>query len=374
MTETLTAPVDSTATDLDLKLQNDLSQEQLFLILEHLSDAVLVFQPSGEVLWCNRAFYDVLSIPPKPIHGVDIQSLFTNIADEHIPKLLQMTVLEGKPYADELELKRRGQKHWYNVKVSPIFKGKEVVKGVAVFQNVTQVRRTEKIRRDFVANVSHELRTPLSAITGYSETLLDGALEEGDNAQEFVTIIHKHAQRLSRLVQDLLDLSKLESDQPPEFETIQLAELVQKVVSMNQHGLKEKKITCTVEIQPELPSVYGHENSIEQVINNYLENAVKYTNTGGTVNVKAAVNPDTKLIQVDVSDTGIGIEPKHIPRLFERFYRVDKARSREFGGTGLGLSIVKHIIELHGGNVWVDSTHKVGSTFSFSLRPSRKAP
>jgi two-component system, OmpR family, phosphate regulon sensor histidine kinase PhoR len=352
--------------------QEGLSQEQLLLILEQLSDAVLVFHPSGEAVWCNPAFSDIVSLPAKSVAGQDLQQLFSRVADEHIPKLLQMSVIEGKPFEDdmELELKRRGQRHWYTVKVSPILKNNKVAKGVAVFQDVTQVRRTEKMRRDFVANVSHELRTPLSAITGYSETLLDGALEEGENAEEFVSIIHRHAERLSRLVQDLLDLSKLESDQPPEFETIRFAELIQKVVTMNQHSISEKNLTCDIDIEAGLPNVYGHENSIEQVLNNYLENAIKYTNANGKVSLHAFVNAKTNMVQVDVSDTGIGIEPKHIPRLFERFYRVDKARSREIGGTGLGLSIVKHIIELHGGQVWVESIHGVGSTFSFSLRPS----
>ncbi len=241
---------------------------------------------------------------------------------------------------------------------------------VAVFHEITEVKQTEKMRRDFVANVSHELRTPLSAINGYAETLLEGALGDKSVAKEFIQIIFNHSQRLSQLVHDLLDLSKLESSEAPfELQPTDLVPLIQKVIELSQKHLKEKEITLFFELPTTFPKVMAHDSNIEQVMTNLLDNAIKYTQSGGTIQIRVTSRED--LVQVDVEDTGIGIEAKHIPRLFERFYRVDKARSRDLGGTGLGLAIVKHIIQSHGGEVWVNSTSGKGSTFSFTLRTAQ---
>lgn len=345
----------------------ELSQSQLLLILEHLSDGVLLFKPSGHVIWCNPVFFDQFPISPQSVvqKKSKVSDLFHGLSD-NISALLMTAVEQLEPLTDEVSYKRRGQKHFFTLTVTPIIEDGEVVRMVAVFHDMTQIKRTEKIRRDFVANVSHELRTPLSAINGFAETLLESALEEPALAREFTDIILRHTQRLTSLVQDLLDLSKLESDEPPEFAAFSLDKIIHKVMSLNQHTMTLKNITSDCNINGILPFAWGHLTSIEQVVANLIENAIKYTEESGIIKVHVYERMDN-MIQVDVSDTGMGIEPKHIPRLFERFYRVDKARSRQLGGTGLGLSIVKHIVELHGGEIWVDSEFGVGSTFHFTI-------
>ena len=345
----------------------ELSQSQLLLILEHLSDGVLLFKPNGQIIWCNPVFFDQFPIQRQSFSHKKhkIIDFFHGISDT-IPSLLMMAIEQKEPLTDEVVYKRRGQKHFFSLTVNPIIEDGEVVRAVAVFHDMTQIKRTEKIRRDFVANVSHELRTPLSAINGFAETLLESALEEPALAREFIDIILRHTQRLTSLVQDLLDLSKLESDEPPDFSSFSLDRVIQKVIGLNEHAMTLKFIQYHCRISEGLPQAWGHMTSIEQVVANLVENAVKYTEEGGQIVIEAYERLDG-FIQVDVADTGMGIEPKHIPRLFERFYRVDKARSRQLGGTGLGLSIVKHIVELHGGEIWVDSEYGVGSTFHFTI-------
>jgi two-component system phosphate regulon sensor histidine kinase PhoR len=214
------------------------------------------------------------------------------------------------------------------------------------------------------------LRTPLSAIKGYSETLLDGALEDEQVARDFVDVIHRHAIRLSQLVEDLLDLSKLESpDFVPELKPLSLRPLINRVVALMEDEAQSKDIALYIHLPEDLPKALANSSNLEQVFTNLLGNAIKYTPDGGKIGISAFLNKDNSFIQVSLKDTGLGMEPKHIPRLFERFYRVDKARSRELGGTGLGLSIVKHIVQLHGGEIWVESELNKGSTFHFTLIP-----
>ncbi|MCX7661818.1 MAG: ATP-binding protein, partial [Candidatus Omnitrophica bacterium] len=228
------------------------------------------------------------------------------------------------------------------------------------------LRRLEKIRQDFVANVSHELRTPISSIKGYAETLLEGAMEDKENRKEFLNIIYKDATRLANLIEDLLDLSKIESGKMKmHFEALDLRPIVESALNILENNIKEKKLSVTIDISEDLPKVLIDEKRILQVFLNLLDNAVKYTPQNGRINIRAY--PADEYVQVEISDTGIGIPEKDLPRIFERFYRVDKARSRELGGTGLGLSIVKHIIKAHKGEIWVKSELGKGSTFFFSL-------
>jgi two-component system phosphate regulon sensor histidine kinase PhoR len=237
---------------------------------------------------------------------------------------------------------------------------------ILVFHDITELRRLEIIRQDFVANVSHELRTPISSIKGYAETLLEGALEDKDNAKEFISIIYHDSNRLAALINDLLDLSKIESGKMKMFfSASDPALLIKKAVMIMDNHAKARSITLKTEIPQNLPKIKADEARLSQVMINLLDNAIKYTPEQGTVVISAEVTNGT--LQVDIADTGIGISDKDLPRIFERFYRVDKARSRELGGTGLGLSIVKHIVSAHGGVVWVKSELGLGSTFSFTI-------
>lgn len=343
-----------------------LDRQKLFRIIQAMVDAVLVFTPEGSIQLYNPAFQKIFGFSRKALAGQSLYPLFQPIMPE-LPDILIELILSGEPSSQEIALDSHPQGKVFLLYITPIVENGVVTEGVAVFHDITQVRQTEKMRRDFVANVSHELRTPLSAINGYAETLLDGALQDENVARDFVRIIFNHTQRLSHLVSDLLDLSKLESSEsPPELCPMDITAIIEKVVQLNQKLLREKGIELQYKPPESLPHVLAHASSIEQVLTNLVDNAVKYTPTGGLISIHAITRGD--LVQVDVGDTGIGIETKHIPRIFERFYRVDKARSRDLGGTGLGLAIVKHIIQYHGGEVWVASTPGKGSTFSFTLQ------
>jgi len=236
-------------------------------------------------------------------------------------------------------------------------------------RDITEEKRVETIKKDFVANLSHELRTPLASIKGYSETLLDGGVEDEGTRRDFLRVIDRHATRMSRLIDDLLILSRLESqEEPAPTGSVDLGELIAAVAAGVEKQASDKNIDITTEVPDDLPAVAGDKDRVEQVVVNLLDNAIKYTPGGGSVVVSAASAGGE--VRVDVLDTGIGIPAGDIPRIFERFYRVDKARSRELGGTGLGLAIVKHIVQGLNGRLSVESEPGKGSKFSFTLKVS----
>jgi two-component system phosphate regulon sensor histidine kinase PhoR len=236
----------------------------------------------------------------------------------------------------------------------------------AVFIDVTEMQRLETMRRDFVANVSHELRTPLAAVLAATETLQGGALDNPRSAREFLAMIERNVQRLQRLLEDVLDLSRIEARELHlKPEALDLVPAAQQVLALFAHTAERKRISLRVEIPAELGSVVADRSAFEHVLSNLIDNAVKYCPDGATITVRAAL--DAAMVKLAVADTGPGIERKHLPRLFERFYRVDSGRSREVGGTGLGLSIVKHLVEAMGGNVAVESDLGKGAVFTFTL-------
>ncbi|MBI5672233.1 MAG: PAS domain-containing protein, partial [Nitrospirae bacterium] len=246
---------------------------------------------------------------------------------------------------------------------------------VLVFHDITELRRLEKIRKDFVANVSHELRTPLTSIKGYVEALLDGAKDDPMTSAKFLEIILKQSDRLNLIIEDLLELSKIESGRVSlKEEPLELRSVVDRTLSMIKPIADKKRHRLVTSVDLSLPPVAGDESRLVQVLTNLLDNAIKYTPEGGTIAVGAKLaspienaEPAAQAIDLSVADTGIGIPEEDRPRVFERFYRVDKARSRELGGTGLGLAIVKHIVEGHGGQVWVEANHPQGSRFMVRL-------
>ncbi len=233
------------------------------------------------------------------------------------------------------------------------------------------LERLERVRKDFVINVSHELRTPLASIQGYTETLMDGALEDRDNNMRFLGIIRHNAERLARLTADLLTLSRIElKRQNFRFEACPANELLREAMDLVRPLAEKKGIRLEERPAPEEAEVCCDAEAVSQVLSNLLDNAIKYTPEGGAITVGAA--PHGAVVKFMVRDTGMGIPEEDLPRLFERFYRVDKARSRELGGTGLGLAIVKHLVLAQGGEVWVESRAGEGATFWFTL-PVRRA-
>jgi two-component system phosphate regulon sensor histidine kinase PhoR len=259
-----------------------------------------------------------------------------------------------------------GSERTFQVQASPLPQGPGESHGlVLVFHDITELRRVEQVRKDFVANVSHELRTPLTAIKGYIEALEDGAFEDREQRDRFLETIRKQTDRLNLIITDLLLLAKIESGQVPiKQEPVALAGLIDRTIGLLKRLIEQKQHRVVMKIPAALPPILGDEERLGQVFSNLLDNAIKYTPEEGTITLKATAN-DT-FVEVVVEDTGIGIPPQDLPRIFERFYRVDKARSRELGGTGLGLSIVKHLVEGHGGTVWAESRGK-GTRFVVRL-------
>ncbi|WCN37232.1 two-component system histidine kinase PnpS [Aneurinibacillus uraniidurans] len=241
------------------------------------------------------------------------------------------------------------------------------VKGVIVLlHDITSIRRLEKMRSEFVANVSHELRTPITSIKGFSETLLDGALEDPEISRTFLTIINEESDRLNRLVTDILDLSKIEQKKMPlKFEKVDLVQLAHETVRLVREEARSRDIT--IYLPPSTTCVLdGDRDRLQQVVLNLVSNAILYTPEGGEVTITVE-DDGVNQVELKVSDTGIGIPAEHLARIFERFYRVDKARSRESGGTGLGLAIVKHLVESHHGTITVESREEEGSVFTVRL-------
>lgn len=283
-----------------------------------------------------------------------------------IDEMMAESIRSEKSFQREIEIIRPEAKalRAYFLWVGSI---EEEICGILVLTDITQIKKLENLRREFVANVSHELRTPLTSIRGFIETLLHGALEDPETGKRFLKMVDEDARRLERLIGDLMEISKLEAKQTPlhkerlslETETAHAAEslrplLTEKKISLHNH-LEGKK----------LPQVFADSDKLQQILVNLLDNAIKFNKTGGEIHIEA--EEEAGFVKVLVKDTGMGIPAEAVGRLFERFYRVDKARSREVGGTGLGLSIVKHLAEAHGGIAGCESEPGAGSTFFFTI-------
>ncbi len=355
---------------------NSLSEERnrSAAILRSMVEGIAVIDVREKVTFCNEAFARTWNIQ----HIND--GAEPAIAVIRQPDLLELIrrALAGQEGTGEISL-GNAQPRIFSVTVTPILRSIEegadakpresagAFGAVIVLHEITETRRLEQVRKDFVANVSHELRTPLTAIQGFAETLLTGGLEDERNNRHFIEVIRSHAIRLSRLTDDLLKLSKIEAGKLNiESKILDLHGLVTSTVELAQTAANQKGLSLKlVNSQNSLPRVRGNAGLLREVLRNLLDNAVQYTPEGGSVEV--SVSREGTFAVVSVTDTGIGIPQSDQIRIFERFYRVDDARSRELGGTGLGLAIAKHIVEAHGGRIWVDSTIAKGSRFHFSV-------
>ncbi|MEW6228081.1 MAG: two-component system histidine kinase PnpS [Bacillota bacterium] len=330
-------------------------------ILSAMADSVVAVDRSGRILLMNRAACSMFGISEAQVRG---KYVLEAIRNHDLAESLDLASA-GQADTRELRLQTPRPSH-LRLHTAPILDRDGISGAVAVLQDVTDLRRLEQVRTDFVSNVSHELRTPVTSIKGFVDTLLDGAMEDRETLHRFLEVISREADRLAQIISDLLELSRLESrGSEIRKSPVALRSVVNAALGIVQDRAKARNIRIDVEIEPDFPRVPGDEDLLVQVFVNLLDNAVKYTQEGG--NVKVSASRDDGTTRVDVSDTGIGIAPEHLPRVFERFYRIDRARSRQLGGTGLGLSIVKHIVERHGGTVSVSSTPGKGSTFSFTL-------
>ncbi len=329
------------------------SQHQLETLLNSMQDAVIAVGADDRVQWANQRMERLVPQQTRlraplveTIRDPDFLRTVRGANDSRkVISARAASILPGRTF---------------DVTAAPMPGGG----AVAVLRDLTETERVEKTRRDFIANVSHELRTPLTSIQGYTETLLDGAAENG-HAREFLEIIRKNAIRMSRLTEDLLTLARVESgEQRFDIQPVAPAELLQDAVQNFQEIARAQQIQLQVEDRAAAP-VNADRDAIHHVFSNLVDNALKYGGSGG--NIILGTRPLPNAVEFYVQDSGGGISSEHLPRLFERFYRVDKARSRESGGTGLGLAIAKHIVLAHGGRIWAESELNHGSKFLFTL-------
>ncbi len=341
------------------KLQStirEVSQEsnKMMAILAGMLEGVVALDHIGRIVLLNRAAGMMFGADEAEVRG----NYLTNLVRDHGLGVRLLWVLE-KSESTQYEFSLAGRV--LRVLMSPVVSSQVVQGAVAVFQDITEIRRLEQIRTEFVANVSHELRTPLTSIKGFVETLLDGADEDPGVRERFLHIIHDETGRLQRLIEDLLTLSHLENKQKGGAGTASAAGAYNKVAQVLIPLARAKNIKLRVEVPEELPRVGMGEELLSQVFLNLMENGIKYTPPGGKVWLEVEESGGGILILV--GDTGHGIPQASVSRIFERFYRVDKARSREMGGTGLGLSIVKHIVEQAKGKLQVESELGRGTVF-----------
>jgi two-component system phosphate regulon sensor histidine kinase PhoR len=330
-------------------------------ILGSMVEGVLVVNGSDRVLFANHSFAEILglTVPPRPGSG-----LVEVVRQTELIEAVRR-VLAGEPRVESEIVTGTLRQHFFAATVAAVQAG-ETNGAVIVLHDITDLRKLERVRRDFVANVSHEFRTPLTAIQGFAETLLAGAIKDPQNCERFLGIIVEHSHRLARLTEDLLMLSKMDADRL-ELETrrIPVAPFVESCIETSSPRAKEKDLQLSVNLAERVPDIAGDRRRLTEVLQNLLDNAIQYTPAGGQIMVSAS--PRNGEVIFTVSDTGIGIPETDQPRIFERFYRVDVARSREVGGTGLGLSIAKHLVENYGGRIWVESEVGRGSQFHFSV-------
>ena len=342
-------------------------EKLLEAVIREMEIGVLVLDARKQILYMNPFFKNTFPIPQPvtqtPARGDVNFSVSDIIKDPDLLSAIEKILLSPDHLPVKVTIQgRSGQV----LEVRFLHFVEEGVPGlIGFFHDVTEEKRVEAIKRDFVANVSHELRTPLASIKGYAETLLDGAMEDRETLRNFLSIIDKHANRMTALIEDLLTLSMLESHQMPlKLEAVEIKGLINGVIQGFEKNARDKGLKLTGEIQEGLPKVTADKVRLEQVIVNLVDNAIKYTNQG---EVRVIARGENSHLRVDVEDTGIGIPDKDLPRIFERFYRGDKGRSREIGGPGLGLAIVKHIIQAHNGKIWVTSAPGKGTAFSFVI-------
>ncbi len=338
----------------DLKTERDLLSQ----ILAGMQEGVLLLDAAGRLSLMNPALREMLLLQSDAIG----EPMVDVVRQPELRELLERAQLTPQASAGEVELSGLKPRRLLVRCSSFVGEGRGLI---AVFVDVTDVRRLENLRRDFVANVSHELRTPVTAVLSAAETLRGAAAKDPDAFSRFVGIIERNAERLQRLIEDLLDLSRIESREfklaPAEFP---LLPFTQHVIGLFRERAEKKGISLLLDIPAEL-SLFADKRALEQIQTNLIDNAVKYCPDGSSVTVRGRIDGDDTLVIIE--DTGSGIDAHHLPRLFERFYRVDAGRSREVGGTGLGLAIVKHLAEAMGGAISVTSAVGKGTAFTVRL-------
>ncbi|MCP8617090.1 two-component system histidine kinase PnpS [Salirhabdus salicampi] len=356
----LSVTINSLARNLmEMSIQNEVQNDRLQAVVDNTDSGLMLVDGKGYIHLVNRTFLEHFKGKADSYVGFLYYEAVTN---EQIHEIVRDVFMTEDRIVKTVVIPMGIERKYFKVFASPIQNDSKVWKGVVLaFHDVTDMKRLEEMRKDFVANVSHELKTPITSIKGFAETLLEGAHKDPNTLEQFLSIIYKESRRLQLLIHDLLELSKLEKD---EFhlikEEVRPARLVEDILQLVEHIYQEKQVSLETNLDKDA-TFMGDAPRIKQLLLNIISNAIQYTPKYGKVYIN--VQQLDNNIEISVKDTGIGIPSEDIPRIFERFYRVDKARSRNSGGTGLGLAIVKHIVEAHDGEIEVESKVDEGTTF-----------
>ncbi|MBP2653228.1 MAG: multi-sensor signal transduction histidine kinase [Firmicutes bacterium] len=364
--ELLARTLNNLAANLDDKVNEIIAEKRkLELILQNTTSAILLLDRYGQVTDYNQAAADTFNIPTDILgwHNIKVigNGLFDTAVHEAVETMVKRTL--------DLKTEFNGNKHVFLVSLTPIIGSENEVSSVlAVFHDITALKEIQEKQADFIANASHELATPLTAIIGFAETLLDGAIKNPDLSLRFVKIIQAEAERMHRLVKDLLQIAKLDAQdyrKNVKTEPTAIEPLVSQAVSELAPQWQQKEIIITIDAPPKEVTVLANTDWLKQVILNLLDNGIKYTPSGGTIHL--TWSQDASEAVFTIQDSGVGIPAQDLPQIFDRFYRVDRARTRSAGGTGLGLAIVKFIVEMFGGSIEAKSGVGLGTTFTFRL-------
>ncbi|GGD16728.1 two-component system histidine kinase PnpS [Pontibacillus salipaludis] len=360
----LTSSINVLARNLqEMTMHQEMQKDRLEAVINNMGNGLMLIDEKGYVNLVNRAFLEHFGGQEQQYLG---RVYYEAVAEVEIHKSVKEVFMTEDKVRHSFILPLQIERRFLEVLGAPIFNEANQWKGVVlVFHDITELKNLEQMRKDFVANVSHELKTPITSIRGFSETLLDGAMSDEGLREQFITIILNESERLQSLIHDLLELSKLEKEEfTLNIEHISVPSLVKDIIPIVEQQANQKGIELEQTIDTE-GYIDGDSARLKQVVINLVTNAINYTPNGGTIKLDLKNQQDSFMISV--TDSGIGIPKEDVPRIFERFYRVDKARSRNSGGTGLGLAIVKHIVEAHDGNIEVESEYQKGTAFHITL-------
>lgn len=342
----------------------EMQQDRLGALIENMGSGLILIDSRGYINLINRPYKEVFNVNPSEY----LYKLYYEVIEHKgITEMVEEIFMTERKVKKQLIIPVNIERRYFEVYGVPIIGTNDEWKGILlVFHDITELKKLEQMRKDFVANVSHELKTPITSIKGFSETLLDGAMEDKHALNDFLSIILKESDRLQSLIQDLLDLSKIEKQGfSLSIQQLDLTDVLEDVMAIMKGKAAEKEIIFKYQRDEKPVYIEGDVHRLKQVFINIISNAISYTPNQGVIYISAAKTSSTVL--TEIRDTGIGIEASEIPRIFERFYRVDKARSRNSGGTGLGLAIVKHLVEAHKGSISVKSEVGKGTSFIIEL-------
>jgi len=354
------------------KWNKELEERQIQLLNENKRLKEIFFNATVGLIAINdRLYIEAINDMACKIFNIKSEEakgryILEAIRDVHLESMARSVIANDSSLSDDIEIMTDNHQLILRVSISPLETNSGISGAVISLEDITELKQLEQVKADLVANMSHEIKTPLTSIKGFTETLLDGAMDDHETCKRFLTIINSEADRMSRLISDSLTLSRLENqEQNIGYEQVNIYNVISNVLSMLDTSAEAKNISITFNAQTPEMTIEGDEDRIHQLMLNLIDNAIKYTPANGKVTVTLRDEGDNVLISV--KDTGIGIAKEHIPRLFERFYRVDKGRSRNMGGTGLGLAIVKHVVMSMNGTIDVDSKLGEGTEFIVHL-------